>query len=564
MKLSLRKELSVICFSAFLPGHLFAMPVSPGSHVIDSVPTTCSTPVTIWLEDFTLPDGTTGCSGTTAWSTVNTSPSRNSVFAVDSNEFRVNDITINGWGTWTSGSIDISGKINVSISVDVRSQGGLSNDLSAHADSLLLYYKLDGGAEVLFAGKLGKINNNKTIDTTLSVGSLSGSSLQIIIKGKATATSEYYFFDNVKVTGTIQSSVDASAKASTALTCASPSVTLSGSSTASNVSYQWTGPNGFTSAVQNPTVSMVGAYTLTVTNPAGCAATSTATVAQNIAAPSSVTAIVSSKLSCSQTSVTLAANSTTTGATYTWTGPGSFTSSARVATVALGGTYTLVATNPADGCTITKTVAVVADTATPANLVATNDGPLTCSVFSVTLTGSSSTAGTTYQWTGPNGFFDITQVTTGTDSGTYTLIATNPANGCIGTTTTTVTADFSACGSAVARHLVTAQSTSIDPTGGATGNTDPATQFEYKVYPNPVSTTAFITLRSPQTAMASVEIYNTLGVREAVLFNNTVEANQSYQFTVDAGHFNAGVHYCMIRVNNKVYTTKLLFTSGRH
>ena len=259
------------------------------------------------------------------------------------------------------------------------------------------------------------------------------------------------------------------------LTCANTTVTLTGSSTTTRALYNWGGPNSFNSNSPAVTVSATGNYTLTVTNPAnGCTSTATVPVTQNITAPVNITTVVSNILSCNQTSVTLTANSTTSGATYTWTGPGSFTASTRIATITQGGVYTLVATDPANGCSTTKIVTAVQDTATPANLVATNNGPLTCSVTSVTLTGSSTTAGTTYQWTGPNGFFDISNTTTGTDSGTYTLIATNPGNGCIGTTTTTVAQDITGPTVTTTANPVTAQITCNHPNIVLTSSTSTA------------------------------------------------------------------------------------------
>jgi hypothetical protein len=50
-----------------------------------------------------------------------------------------------------------------------------------------------------------------------------------------------------------------------------PTVQLKGHSIISGVTYLWTGPNGFTSSLKKPIVSVPGLYTLTVTNPqTGC------------------------------------------------------------------------------------------------------------------------------------------------------------------------------------------------------------------------------------------------------------------------------------------------------
>lgn len=66
------------------------------------------------------------------------------------------------------------------------------------------------------------------------------------------------------------------------LDCASGSVQLTGSSDREGVTYSWTGPNGYTSTEQNPTVKVAGDYTLTVTDPeTGCSASTMVAVTQS-------------------------------------------------------------------------------------------------------------------------------------------------------------------------------------------------------------------------------------------------------------------------------------------
>jgi uncharacterized protein (UPF0261 family) len=54
-----------------------------------------------------------------------------------------------------------------------------------------------------------------------------------------------------------------------------------------------------------------------------------------------------------------------------------------------------------------------------------------------------------------------------------------------------------------------------------------------------------------------------MGSREKILFNAAAEAGRSYQLTLDAAHLAAGIHYCLIRVNDKLYTGKLLVVPDR-
>jgi hypothetical protein len=175
-------------------------------------------------------------------------------------------------------------------------------------------------------------------------------------------------------------------------------------------------------------------------------------------------------------------------------------------------------------------------------------------VTTVTLTGNSTTTGVTYIWSGPNGFFDPEQISSSaTDSGTYVL-SVQGTNGCISTASTYVAQDLSACDAI--RRTATAGNSSNAFVNSASSA---VTAFTYKVYPNPVSTTtASIDFTAPTSTMVSVELYNTSGVREQVLFSNAVEANQSYRLTLNRSGLAEGVHYCLIRVNGKVYTSKIL------
>jgi hypothetical protein len=309
-------------------------------------------------------------------------------------------------------------------------------------------------------------------------------------------------------------------------------------------------------------VNTPGNYTVTVSNPNnGCSTSVTApAITQNTTVPGGVSATVNQQLTCNNASVTLTGISTTTGVTYAWTGPNNFASSSRVTTTTAGGVYSLKATDPTNGCSFTTTITVQADVTPPQGVTATSDGSLTCTVGQVNLTGGSTTTGVNYSWTGPNGFFDPEQVTAVTDSGTYTLLVSNPANGCTATATITVTANFTGCSMVVAKPT-TGHSATMDMSSGSASGVSGLT---YKVYPNPMSTTALVNLSSPDRAHVSVEVYNSVGVRESVLFAGTVEAGTAYQWVLDASRLTAGVHYCMIRMNNKAYTSKLLITAGRH
>ncbi|AKD56935.1 SdrD B-like domain-containing protein [Spirosoma radiotolerans] len=146
------------------------------------------------------------------------------------------------------------------------------------------------------------------------------------------------------------------------LTCSQPSVTLAGAaqyrdgSPATQVTYNWSGPNGFTASIQNPVVSLAGTYTLTVSDPACPASftTATAVVTSNTIVPMLSTSVVA-KL-CPTCTATISASAP--GASLIWTGPNGFTSVNVQIDVQVDGLYSVTATG-SNGCFATAQVSVV-------------------------------------------------------------------------------------------------------------------------------------------------------------------------------------------------------------
>ena len=120
--------------------------------------------------------------------------------------------------------------------------------------------------------------------------------------------------------------------------------------------YSWTGPSSFSSSLQNPTISnattaATGTYNLTVTSN-GCTSAAGSTSATVNPIPATPTASNNGPM-CSGSTLTLS-TPTVTGATYSWTGPNSFSStqqnpSIASATTAATGTYSVIVT--VNGCT---------------------------------------------------------------------------------------------------------------------------------------------------------------------------------------------------------------------
>ncbi len=197
----------------------------------------------------------------------------------------------------------------------------------------------------------------------------------------------------------------------TATLCSGSNINLTASNIA-GATYNWSGPNSFTSAVQNPTVTAAtlaatGVYSVfaTVAGCPGPAGTVSVTV---FGVPSSPT-VTATNPSCIGQTLFLNAQ-TVTGATYSWNGPGGFTSSVQNPTLtpvtpAMAGTYSVLVSVMGCGSSA-STVAVIVNP-TPAAPTAGSNSPL-CTGSTINLTANN-IAGATYNWTGPNTFTSNTQ-----------------------------------------------------------------------------------------------------------------------------------------------------------
>jgi hypothetical protein len=238
------------------------------------------------------------------------------------------------------------------------------------------------------------------------------------------------------------------------ITCNNECVTLQGMG---NGSYSWSGPNGFTSAEQNPTVCAPGTYTLTVTGANGCTSTATAEVDQDVDVPGAQAA--GGTLTCNNECVTLQGVG---NGSYSWSGPDGFTSAEQNPTVCVPGTYTLTVTGT-NGCTSTATAEVGQDVDLPG--AQASGGTITCNNQCVTLQGMGNGS---YSWTGPNGFTSTEQNPTVCAPGTYTLTVTG-ANGCTSTATAEVDQDVDVPGAQAVGGTLTCNTWSIVLNGAGDG-----------------------------------------------------------------------------------------------
>ena len=214
------------------------------------------------------------------------------------------------------------------------------------------------------------------------------------------------------------------------ITCANPVVTLSAISNVPEAEYSWIGPDGFTSGQASPAVNVSGEYTVTMTDKStGCTSAASTTVVSDTAAPD-ISAHSNGQLTCTNQAITIIGNSSVPGISYKWSGPAGFRSNKQSPVTALAGEYTLVATNPANGCVASTNITIDLDTLSPVNVEAQVSGNLTCAIDEVTLSASSDTPDVLYSWTGPGGFRQENQIIQVRQPGFYFVIYKNNINGC--------------------------------------------------------------------------------------------------------------------------------------
>jgi hypothetical protein len=170
--------------------------------------------------------------------------------------------------------------------------------------------------------------------------------------------------------------------------------------------YNWSGPDGFSSAFQSPSLSgatsmNAGVYTVSVTVP-GCAPITVTTEVRVNERPTVMAG--SNSPVCFGNTLTLQANSVA-GASYLWRGPNGFESSVQnpilsgVNTLAAG-VYTVSVSAP--GCEpVEATTAVVINRLYTSNPIVTN-APV-CAGDNLSLSVATVIPGANYTWNGPGG-----------------------------------------------------------------------------------------------------------------------------------------------------------------
>jgi len=222
-------------------------------------------------------------------------------------------------------------------------------------------------------------------------------------------------------------------------TCEQSNGSLSVVVTGGDPGYTYTWNNGATT----PTLSGVfaGTYSVNVVDSKGCSISASIDVV-NIPSPTVLVSDGGQQLSCSNPTVTINSNGSSTGPeyTYSWTtSNGSILSDPLLTEITVGspGLYVLTIFNTELGCYNANFIQINGASGLPIANAGNND-VLPCSGGEVTLSGSASSTGAnfSYEWTTSNGNIvsDPGNIEIEVDApGTYILHVTNTSNGCTAT-----------------------------------------------------------------------------------------------------------------------------------
>jgi len=202
--------------------------------------------------------------------------------------------------------------------------------------------------------------------------------------------------------------------------------------------YSWTGPGTFTANSKNINALKAGTYVVTVTDNNSC----TKNKSIKITEPTAITVVDSTiQVTCnglSNAKIYLKVSGGTGMKTYSWIGPGTFTSTSKNISGLIAGYYT-VTVKDSFNCVKTLKVTVTEPQKITLSALATN---LKCNrdkSGTITLTISGGIPAYNYDWTGPGSYKNaVDKDLTGIGAGSYKLILTDN-NGCSDSITKVVT-----------------------------------------------------------------------------------------------------------------------------
>lgn len=289
-------------------------------------------------------------------------------------------------------------------------------------------------------------SNGGTIACTIPLGTLSGNGYRIRVVSTLPVRNSTDNGKDIRI-GVKPVALNAT---SNFPTCTGKTLNLTATTSTTPVTYSWTGPGGFSSTLQNPTVTPLtlasgGNYIVTVTNNL-CSSKDTVAV---VVSTTPSLPLLTANQPCEGDSLKLTASNTSPASSaYSWWGPNGFTAGTQNPnipniTTAGSGTYKVVGT-ATSGCPSDTANVVVTVQSAPVKPVATNSSPV-CSGNILNLYATTTTSGVTYTWIGPNGFISSQQNPTITNvdtAATGSYVVTASIGACSRTDTTLATVGY--------------------------------------------------------------------------------------------------------------------------
>lgn len=223
----------------------------------------------------------------------------------------------------------------------------------------------------------------------------------------------------------LETPLNAFATVSNTITCISPTAMLSGGALGSATSFSWTGPQNFEADTNMITVNTPGIYSFLAGNN-NCNDVFNIAVSKNIQTGS--LNITASAVGCDQPAEILS-NPTLQGLVFQWITPLGDTFFSQNITGNFPGSYTVVAMNPENGCSVSDSVVVVSDTTLPlveASVTNTINGQ---STGAINLHIWGGTPPFTYTWIFNGNIIANTEDLTNLGAGTYN-VTVKGGNGC--------------------------------------------------------------------------------------------------------------------------------------
>lgn len=216
--------------------------------------------------------------------------------------------------------------------------------------------------------------------------------------------------------------------------------------------FSWTGPNGFVSFDENPTIanadpSYSGTYVVTITGQSGCQATGAVTLTINSSPNTPIANIVDNNICTTDDIVIETQSYSGTTIVYSWyegvAPTGTLLGTTSVPSYIISnpavGTYSYYVVVDVDACQTNPSGSVSVEVSESPVITSITNTAIDCASgdedMILTPTISPTNPNYIYEWIGPNGFYSTSMNATlpdvsSADNGSYTLVVTNGPGGC--------------------------------------------------------------------------------------------------------------------------------------